>query len=200
MASILGLHWERNFFAETGERSYTLVANEGPLVSDFHYYAYDSGDYLLHVGSLNRFTFFGDPDQEITAEFVDCRKGSPSLHQLVRLDFTPDPRKVLHIAQGIAMKFSGMRNILVRSEPVWFAPSSATTNYNVGNDQTYVPAETPASHFPKVSVNDLPLPPEALQIILKRQQEILRNGDSYDTAFDVAVNGEISRFASRRNQ
>lgn len=158
MTSILGLHWERNFFAETGDRSYTLVANEGPLVSDFHYYAYESGDYLLHVGHLNRFTFFGDPKQEITAEFVDCRKGSPSLHELVRLDFTPDPRKVLHVAQGIAMKFSGMRDILVRSEPVWFAPSSATTSYNVGNDQTFVPGETPASRFPEVSVNDLPLP------------------------------------------
>ncbi|GGO83010.1 dTDP-4-dehydrorhamnose 3,5-epimerase [Wenjunlia tyrosinilytica] len=191
--SILGLHWEANYCAETADGSYTLVTNPSPLVSDVHFFQRDTyDDYVVHVGHSTRFTFLGAPEQLLVGDFVDCRRGSPSLRQSVRLEFTPDPRRALHVGQGIAMRFQGLTNITVRTEPTWFDSSRPDSHYDVGNDQIRVPTDTPTSSFPSLSVNDLPLPPHVLQILMQRQLEILRNGGSYDTTFDVAVGGEMS--------
>jgi hypothetical protein len=191
--SILGLHWETNDCAETADRNYILVTNPHPLVSDVHFFQRDAyDDYVVHVGHSTRFTFFGAPGQLIVGEFVDCRRGSPSLRENARFEFHPDPRRVLHVGQGIAMRFQGLTNITVVTEPTWFDSSRDDSHYDVGNDQIRVPTDTPKSSFPSLSVNDLPLPPHVLQILMQRQLEILRDGGSYDTTFDVAVGGEMS--------
>lgn len=190
---MLGLHWEDNLCAETADGGHTLVTTPAPLLSDVHFFRRDAyDDYVVHVGHSSRFTFFGAPCQPLVGEFVDCRRGSPSLHRTTRLEFTPDPRRVLHVAQGIAMRFRGLTNITVRTETTWFASSRDDSHHDVGNDQIRVPTDTPASSFPSLSVNDLPLPPHVLQILMQRQLEILREGGSYDTTFDVAVGGEMS--------
>jgi hypothetical protein len=192
-SSILGLHWESNLCAETPDRSYTLVTSPHSAVSDLHFFERDAhDDYVVHVGHSIRFTFFGAPGQLLTGDFVDCRRGSPSLRQAVRFEFSPDPRRVLHVGQGIAMRFQGLTNITVRTEPTWFDSSREDSHSDVGNDQIRVPTDTPASSFPSLSVNDLPLPPHVLPVLMQRQLEILRNGGSYDTTFDVAVGGEMS--------
>lgn len=192
-SSILGLHWESSLCAESADRSHTLVANPHPAVSDLHFFQRDTNnDYVVHAGHSIRFTFFGAPGRLLTGEFVDCRRGSPSLHQTTRLEFTPDPRRVLHVGQGIAMRFQGLANITVRTEPTWFDSSTEDSHYDVGNDQIRVPTDTPMSSFPSLSVNDLPLPPHVLPVLMQRQLEILRNGGSYDTTFDVTAGGEMS--------
>lgn len=197
--SIPGLTWAGNYCAETGPKSYTIVANPGPLVTDFHLWLRDAYEaYILHIGQEDRFTFIGELTQEVSARFVDCRRDSPSLHEEAVMSFTPDPRKVLHIPPGVAMYFEGLRNVTVRSEPVWFAPSGVTP-YQVGNDQIRIPVGTSAGDFPTVSVNDLPLPREVLQIICKRQQEMLRSGARYDTTFGVPVGDEIHRLLVSRS-
>jgi len=189
---ILGLHWETNHCAETADRSYTLITNPHALVSDFHFFRRDAyDDFVAHVGHSTRFTFFGAPDQMLVGDFVDCRCGSPSLRRAVRLEFSPDPHRALHVGQGIAMRFRGLTNITVRTEPTWFDSAREDSRCDVANDQVRIPTDTPVSNFPALSVNDLPLPPHVLQILMQRQQEILRNGGSYDTTFDVAVAGEM---------
>jgi len=196
--TIPGLNWEKNFYAETGSASYTLVANPGPLVSDFHFFRRgEMSDFVVHRGHTTRYTFLGDPAQEITATFVDCRRGSPSLHSSVTLEFTPDPRRVLNIPQGVAMRFTGLMNVTLRSEPIWFAPAK-DNGYQVGNDQVRVAPGTPFDRFPVLSVNDLPLPGEVLQIILARQQQMLRDGAGYDVAYEVAVDGALHEVTSRQ--
>jgi dTDP-4-dehydrorhamnose 3,5-epimerase len=196
--TIPGLHWDANLCAETADRSHTLVAAPASLVSDVHFFRRDAyDDFVVHVGHSTRFTFLGAPGQPLTGDFVDCRRGSPTLRRAVRLEFTPDPRRVLHVAQGIAMRFQGLTNITVRTESTWFASSPADNphdagHHDIGNDQIRVPTDTPPSSFPSLSVNELPLPPHVLQILMRRRLEILRDGGSYDTTFDVAVGGEMS--------
>lgn len=192
--SIPDLRWANNYCAETGSESYTIVANPGPLVTDFHLWLRDSYEaYILHVGQEDRFTFIGDPNREITGHFVDCRKGSASLHARVTMNFAPDPRQVLHIPQGVAAWFGGLMHVTVRSEPIWFAPSKKTP-YEVGNDQIRIADSTDTSEFPEISVNDLPLPDQVLQLICKRQQKMLRDGDSYNTSFGVPNGDDVFRF------
>lgn len=192
-SSILGLHWETNACAETEDRSYALITTPHPLVSDVHFFRRDTyHDFVVHTGHSTRFTFLGAPEQVLAGEFVDCRRGSPSLRRAVRFEFTPDPRRALHVGQGIAMRFRGLTNITVRTEPTWFDSAREDGRCDLANDQVRIPTGTPATDFPSLSVNDLPLPPHVLQILMQRQQEIHRCGGSYDTTFDVAVAGEMS--------
>ncbi|MEU6701784.1 hypothetical protein [Pseudonocardia sp. NPDC046786] len=197
---ISGLRWESNYCAETGPASYTLVANPGPLVTDFHLWLRDSYEaYVLHVGQEDRLTFIGPPDRTIAARFVDCRRSliDSGQRSLIAFSFVPDPRRVLHVPQGIAMHFAGLCNVTVRSEPVLFAPSKQTA-YEPGNDQIRISTATSPKDFPSIEVNDLPLPAAVLQSICRREQDMLASGAHYDTTFGIPVGNEIHRIRADR--
>jgi hypothetical protein len=195
---IVGLLWEKNFYAETGTNSYTLVSNPGPLISDFHFWLKDSYEsYVIHVGQEDRFTFIGAIGRSISARFVDCRKGSPTAHQLVAMDFAPDPRRALHIPAGVAVFLENMRHVTIRSEPILFAPARETY-YAPGNDTIIVGTGTDPAAFPLLSVNDLPLPGEVLQIINRRQQSMLKSGAPYDVTYGVAIGDQVVRLQADR--
>jgi dTDP-4-dehydrorhamnose 3,5-epimerase len=180
-----GLHWGKNYYVQTGKDSYTLIANRGPLITDMHFYTKDStGHFMIQVGQIDRLTFLGDPSQEITATFVDCRKESKTFQKLVEIKFTSDPTRHLFIERGIAKMFSGMKNVTVRSEAIWFS-SRDNADYKVGNDRILVPVNTPLHEFPAVTINKLPLPNEVLQLILKREQKILKEDKPYSQCFDI---------------
>jgi hypothetical protein len=191
--SIIGLMWSDNFYAETGVDSYTLVANPGPTITDFHLWLQDASQhFVVRVGQDDRYTFIGSIMQSVRASFVDCRVGSPTLRHSAVLEFVPDPTRCLTIPVGVAMFFSGMRHVTVRSEPILYA-AGLETEYAPGNDQIIIHRDTPPVEFPLLSVNDLPLPPEVLQIINRRQQEMLRTGQRYDTTYGVASGNQIVR-------
>ncbi|KPC98090.1 hypothetical protein LR69_03713 [Geobacillus sp. BCO2] len=199
-SDINGLYWGKNYYVQTGQESFTLVANPGPLISDMIYFSIDSTDHFtIQVGQIDRFTFFGDPEQEITGLFVDCRKGSPTLHKKVELKFKPDPRKHLYIERGIAKMFTNMKNITVRSEPIWFS-TNVNTEYNIGNDRLIVPRDTELENFPIVQINELPLPNRALQVILEREQQILRENKEYQQSFDLYMGGSRSRVTIKKRK
>mgnify|MGYP001345893450 CR=1 FL=1 len=189
---IPGLHWESNHCPETGDRGHALITAH-PWACELHFFSRDSYDhFVVHVGHSTRCTFLGAPDRLIVGDFVDCRLGSPTLHRALRLRFAPDPRRALHVGQGIAMRLRGLTNVTVRTEPTWFDSAREDNRCDITNDQVRIPTDTPVSSFPALSVNDLPLPPHVLQILTQRRHEILRDGGPYDTAFDVAVAGGTS--------
>ena len=194
-SEISGLFWERNYFAETGPQSWTLVANPGPLVADFHFWELSSYEaFILHVGQEDRFTFFGNPDREITATFVDCRRNSLSLHRKCSIKFSPDPRRVLHIPAGVAAHFSGMMHITVRSEPILYAPEKES-EYSVGNDQIRIYSKTTPDDFPVIDESKMVLPVKVLQLILKRQQEMIVNNEPYTETYGIPCGDKIVRFS-----
>lgn len=192
-----GLVWNDNFCAETGSASYTLVANPGPLVTDFQYWNRDSYEaYIAHLGQDNRFTFLGDPSSVISGHFVDCRAKSHG--STVQLTFSPNAESYLTIPRGVASFFTGMQGVTVRSEPILFAPSQPDSDYSVGNDQIRMSTATKPADFPHLIVNDLPLPDGVLNLINARQQEILRTKQSYESSFGVPVGDTIVRINGSR--
>ncbi|PFR36723.1 dTDP-4-dehydrorhamnose 3,5-epimerase [Bacillus thuringiensis] len=189
---IEGLYWKKNFFVGTGINSFTLVSNEGPIISDFLFFEDDSyfKNFSLQIGQIDRYTFIGKKDDVIKAEFIDCREHSPTLHQKVTFEFTPDPKKHLVIERGIAKRFTGFSNTIIRSEPILYAPSK-DNDYNVGNDRIYISENS--NEFPVVSVNVLPLPKEALQFLLKKEQEVIKKNKQRSFSVDTFFNGEKKR-------
>ncbi|ADI28003.1 dTDP-4-dehydrorhamnose 3,5-epimerase family protein [Geobacillus sp. C56-T3] len=195
---INGVFWVKNYYVQTGQESFTLVANPGPLISDMIYFVVDSTNHFtIQVGQIDRFTFFGDPEQEIMGLFVDCRKGSPTLHKKVELKFKPDPRKHLYIERGIAKMFTNMKNITIRSEPIWFS-TNVNIEYNIGNDSLIVPMDTELGDFPVVQINELPLPNRVLKVILEREQQILRQNKEFQQSFDLYMGGSRSRITIKK--
>ncbi|NPC91255.1 dTDP-4-dehydrorhamnose 3,5-epimerase [Bacillus sp. WMMC1349] len=190
--SIKGLYWNRNFYVGTGVESYTLVANEGPIVTDFLFFEDDSyyEDFSLQIGQVDRYTFIGQQNSLIKAEFVDCRMNSPTLHHRVVMEFNPDPRKHLFIERGIAKKFTGFSNTTIRSEPILYA-TTENNGYNLGNDRVIIPSDS--NQFPIVSINKLPLPKEALQFLLKKEQEVIEKNKKHAYSFDIFLNGKMKR-------
>lgn len=187
-----GVYWKKNFYVGTGVKSYTLVANEGPIVADILFFEDDQyyKDFSLQIGQVNRYTFFGKVSDVIKAEFVDCRDDSPTLHQKTVLEFSPDPRKHLVFERGIAAKFSGFSNTTIRSEPILYAPSEEN-GYNIGNDRVIIPADS--NEFPTVTVNKLPLPNDALEFLLKKEQEVIQKNKDKEYSYDTFMNGELKR-------
>lgn len=185
-----GLYWKKNFYVGTGVKSFTLVSNEGPIVADILFFEDDSyyKDFSLQIGQVDRYTFFGKETDVIKGEFVDCREDSPTLHQKYLMEFSPDPRKHLVIERGIAKKFTGFSNITIRSEPILYA-TSKDNGYKLGNDRIVIPWDS--SEFPVVCTNKLPLPKEALQFLLKKEQEVINKTDKHPYSFDTFVNGEL---------
>jgi hypothetical protein len=192
MSAIPDLKWRDNYCAETGQSSFTLVANPGPLITDFHYWNRNSYEaFIAHVGQDDRFTFLGDPSITIRGEFVDCRRATHGA--VATMEFSPSAERFLTVPRGVAVFYSGLQGVTIRSEPVLYAPSSNDSDYSVGNDQIRITSGARPKDFPKLTPNELPLPPAVLQLINARQQEILRTGQPYESSFGVPSGDTIVR-------
>lgn len=196
---IEGLHFAENLYTASPDGSYfTVVASEGPGISDVvtHGPDFQYNHYGIHVAQTDRLTFLGDPDQEITGYFVDCRKDSPTRRKQIVLRFSPDPRRMLHIGRGIAHTFDGLQNVVTRDEPQWFL-SVDNMDYNIANDVVNVSRHTAPEDFPLVQVNEFPIPRQAYEFMLRVQHISLRQMRRYPTRFPIVLNGR-KRFVSLR--
>lgn len=196
IADISGLQFKRNYYAETGSDSYTIVANPGPRVSDFHqWYKNEYEAFVAHIAQIDRFTFFGPPEQQIDAEFVDCRAGSKSFLGHAAISLTPDARRCLEIPAGVAVHFKGLQNLAIRSEPILLAPPLGG-EYFPGNDQVRIATSTALEDFPVLEVGGTPIPGEALRILLAHEQRVISEGFPYKTSFLVPTGTGLSRMES----
>jgi dTDP-4-dehydrorhamnose 3,5-epimerase len=186
------LRMEENLYTQTLADSYlTVVASEGPGMSDVvtHDASFTYATYGVHIGQTDRLTFFGDMSRTITGHFVDCRAGSPTLHQHVKMTFRPDPRRRLHIGRGIAHTFDGLEDIVTRDEPEWFL-ATGNPDYRIANDVINVDRLWDLADFPAVRVNDYPIPRAAYEFMLKVQHTTLREVRRYPTRFPMIIDGE----------
>jgi hypothetical protein len=192
MTEIEGLHFETNLYTTSTDNGiYNVIASSGPGITDLvthspnFYYLH----YGIHVGQVDRLTFFGEPNQRITGYFVDCRKDSPTLHKQVVLEFYPDPSKKLYIDRGIAHTFDGLENILTRDEPIWYM-SIGNKDYNIANDVINVKRDTPLDRFPVVTTNEFPIPRKAYEFVLELQHLTMIELQHYPNRVPITINGE----------
>ncbi len=146
--------------------------------------------YGIHVGQVDRLTFLGPPTQTINGYFVDCRKGSPTLHQTVELTYWPSPDRKLVIGRGIAHTFDGLQNIVTVDEPIHFV-AEGNPDYNLYNDVVNFPRTFTPDLWPLVRTNDLPIPVECYRFITDKQHKLFSAGGvTYPVRFQVELGGE----------
>ncbi len=190
--AIDGLEWRANYVARSGPDSYYVIQNPGPGVTDILFYSEDIHEswYGVHIGQIDRITFLGDLDNTIRGTFLDCRFNSPTLHQKIELTFKPDPTKHLYISPGIAHAFSGLKNITVRNESIWFMAEN-NPDYDLANDTFTFRIDEDPSNFPCLVINRLPIPDEVLHYILSEQQQAIREGRHRSFSTRTLIGGDI---------
>jgi dTDP-4-dehydrorhamnose 3,5-epimerase-like enzyme len=194
--NIVGLHWETNNYEYDGDLCLFIVSSSSDsemvdLVT--HDAGFKYGHYGIHVGQIDRLTFFGSPDQVIVGRFVDCRRDSPTLHKTECFKFNPNPKRKLIIERGIAHTFENLGHVVTRDEPIWYV-AEKNPDYNLANDVINFPLNSKESEYPVVTPNNLPIPAQCYQFTLARQQETFRTTvPSYPTRLKVNLDG-IERY------
>ena len=189
---IEGLRFEENVCRAIDEGagwfSSKVASSPGPMVSDFvtHGEEFEYSTLGIHIGQDDRLTFFGDDSRQITGEFVDCREGSPTLHERVTATFAASPRRRLVIPRGVAHTFDNLQGIVTRDEPVWHA-SDDNPHWNVNNDLVSILREAP--EFPVVTVNEHRMPDELHLYLTRLSQEVLGDPKAYSTRFRLKIGG-----------
>ncbi|GGY22515.1 dTDP-4-dehydrorhamnose 3,5-epimerase family protein [Paludibacterium paludis] len=192
--SIDGLQFEPNVVQDIdgpcGWFTKKLISSEGPLISDFvtHEATFRYSTFGIHIGQDDRLTFMGENGQRIHGYFVDCREGSPTLHKLVALDFSPGFHRHLVIPRGVAHTFDNLEHIVTRDEPVWYSDENNPA-WNVDNDLISVIRDTEPSAFPVVRANKHRLPDEAHRFLSRLSQTLLESPKSYLARFPVKIGG-----------
>lgn len=189
---ISGLHWEENTY-ENDKYSifYKVSSSEGPGVSDIvtHEKGFTYHHYGIHIGQIDRLTFFGNSNQVITGHFIDCRRGSPTLHHKVELNFLPTPTRKLIIDRGIAHTFVNIESVVTRDEPIWLL-TEHNPAYNLGNDVLNFSYDASPEDFPTVEVNTLPIPDVCYDYVLANQHQNYRKATPiYGMRYKVLVEG-----------
>lgn len=194
--SILGLCFEPNLVFElngfSGSFSTKLLSSPGPLVSDFvtHEPGFGYGTYGIHVGQDDRLTFMGSY-RRIHGYFVDCRRGSPTLHTKVELSFVPSLARRLVIPRGVAHTFDGLERVVTRDEPVWHAADD-NLDWNIDNDLISIDRDTPLKAFPVVRPNEQRLP-DSLHVFQSRlSQRLLESPATYLARYQVSEGDRTS--------
>lgn len=127
LESIAGLRWERNWRLPNGGQSYVVpFASVRPFNVVFHGnqpFAY--GHYGIHLGQQDSLTFLGSSTQVIDAQFLDCRRGSPTERARLAISFVPSSEWRLSIPPGIAHTFSGLENVTTINDYSIYLPDPA---------------------------------------------------------------------------
>lgn len=101
---IKGLKWVRNVNIATGPHSSILLGGRvstGVLRQPGFYTEYSI--WGIHIATDDELTFVQKGDEKpVIVKLVDCRKGSPTLHNYLEVECTPDPGRRLVIPRGVA--------------------------------------------------------------------------------------------------
>ncbi len=190
--SIAGLQFEPNNIVNlSSERQaflYKICSSSGPLISDFvtHEQDFTYSTFGIHVGQDDRLTFMGGNGRPIVAECIDCREGSPTLHQHLRFSFMPRPDRKLIIPRGVAHTFDNLEFVVTRDEPVWHSDWN-NPDWNVDNDLVSIPRKAPPSQWPVVRPNRFLLPDDVHCLLSRMSQTLLENPTAYLARYKVRV-------------
>jgi dTDP-4-dehydrorhamnose 3,5-epimerase-like enzyme len=191
--AIDGLRFEKNAIAVLDQGhswfSHKVISSPGPLVSDFvtHGPDFHYSTYGIHIGQVDRLTFFGHHDRNIIGHFIDCRSESPTRHVQLSYSFAPRLYRRLVIPRGVAHTFDGLAGIVTRDEPIWYA-SEDNPHWNVHNDLISILRST-TDNFPTVDVCKYRFSDDMHNFMTRLSQSVLEKPRAYSTRFKLRIGG-----------
>jgi hypothetical protein len=191
---IPGLHWKRNDYYRTTALSRIILPSAGQSLFTIVFHAEDFSEsshggyefYGCHLGQDDVLTFLAHDDREMSGHFVDCRKGSPTLHKTCSLKFGSDPDRSLVIGRGIAHIFDNLMGMTTINQMRMHC-DFRNPDFVPGSDVINVLRGTPVGKFPALRVNRFRSPRWLCHLMVKQQRiTIRRSGSSYPFQFKHA--------------
>lgn len=154
IAGIDGAGWVRHLLIPSGDKSgYVPLLDARPLyIVDHGEVQYSHDAYGIHLGQRDCLTFLGPASQLVNLTMTDCRNNSPTFHNTVSLQFTPNALRYLIIPNGVAHRFERLENVFTVNRPVLFVDNEGS--YEPGNDVIDWPIDR--QPFPKLEINTIP--------------------------------------------
>lgn len=176
---ILGLRFLSNKLESDKHGSRTKILSDsgytvGHLVTHARDFTYGS-TIGLHLGQIDQLTFIAIPPKQIQAHFIDCRAGSPSLRQVVRIRFLSSMRRRLVIPAGVAHTFQGIGNVLTRNDLVLYS-SKDRDSWRIEDDLISMPVDIPLNEITPVVPNSLLVPMQVALLFYRLQSDLMRGG------------------------
>jgi hypothetical protein len=180
---IPGLHWIRNYYLRTSVHSRIVLPHPGQGNFTAVYHGSDFADrahngyevYGIHLGQVDVLTFLATDGRRMDAHFVDCRRGSPTLHHGVSLNFGGDPDRALVIDRGIAHIFDNLTGMVTLNQMRLFMDFK-NPDFDPNFDVLNVPRGTDPANFPEVQINRFRSPTWLCRLATKAQRIQLRKG------------------------
>lgn len=166
---IEGVRWVRNVNVRTGPNSSILLGGRvstAVIRQPGHYTEYSV--WGIHIATDDELTFIqkGD-DKPVVVRMVDCRRGSPTLHNYLEVETMPDPNKRLVIPRGVAHLPTGTNGLITLNTPTLFWDYSSRF-VSLEIDVINVERERDLDRFPTYDVCRFKMPsflyPAALKI------------------------------------
>lgn len=203
---IAGLYWKKNTFYQTSDSSRIVLPDAGQGIFTIVYHGADFSTsvhggyevYGCHLGQDDVLTFLAHDDRVMKGHFVDCRKGSPTLHQTCSLVFRSDPDRSLVIGRGIAHIFDNLVGMTTLNQ--------MTMHYDIrnadfvrGTDVVNIPRDTLRHNFPELTVNRFRSPSWLCKLMVKKQRiDIASTGSRYP--FQFKHQGRNYRFVPKSRE
>ncbi|OBX18614.1 hypothetical protein A9995_11705 [Erythrobacter sp. QSSC1-22B] len=182
---IAGLHWQQLAYVESGPAS-----GIRPFFETRPYYMVDHGTapyahdaFGIHLGQDDHLTFLGSDDASVEVQFVDCRRGSATLHAQVALRFSPCAHRTLVIPRGVAHRFTGLENVVTLNQGVAYLDRNG--DYEPATDVIDWPVGR--SDYPVLAVNDEPAGEEYYDALVAGQQRMRATGAAPSTPMVLMV-------------
>lgn len=161
LSPIQGLEFQSNWRLDNGKDSYVVPFAITRIVSIVYHgekKEFDYGHYGIHLGQEDRLTFLGQSSKKIKGLFIDCRKGSETLHKKVEIEFSPSSDKILCIPNGVAHTFKNLQNIFtINSYNIYLPEPSEWVNgesqWSLESDVINVPLNAKVNELPVVKAN-----------------------------------------------
>lgn len=182
---INGVYWIQNHYIKTSTHSRIVIPSPGQGLFSVVSHAFDFSDedhggyevYGIHIGQNDVLSFMSLDERVIKGKFVDCRKGSPTIHQSIEIEFLGSPEKSLVIERGVAHIFDNLKGMVTLNQPQIYYDYK-NNFYNSRSDVINVPRGTKENNFPAVEINKYLAPKWLCNFMLKRQRYLLSGNNN----------------------
>ena len=165
---------------------------------------FEYGHYGIHLGQMDRLTFFSHDHKIITLKLVDFREESESYGLEETKTVIADGKHELVIPPGVAHTFSDLAGIATINNYEIFLPDAEAwingeTDWDLGNDIVNVPLKYSNSPKPRFKSNQKRASNQLYDLIAMRQSSDDSKTEQFGHALteDVNLNGETFRLKIR---
>lgn len=180
--AIDGVHFEPNRVNPiVGDEHYRIAVvrpssfgEVGHFVTHASNFKYDT--FGIHLGQMDRLTFFSRRSRQLKAFFVDCRPNSPSFGRRLSIKFSAALRRRLVIPCGVAHSFENLESVVTKNDLSLFV-ADESSGWSIANDDIVFPwTRKGLLKAPQVMPNPFPLSMLASLMFYRLQAQLLRGG------------------------